>query len=146
MWGTTQNVKSSDRLGVVVAYQWSGYRGPYFGQFAYGDQTLSPAFIETYIVITFSSLSFCIRRNNCSSYIFMTSVETIFSFCLWGLKQIVCQAVTYRRLKIIESCKQPSLKVVAYERRSLTRSHCLQEVPFTVIWIGNFVYFWNLGR
>ena len=48
--------------------------------------------------------------------------DTFFNFRPWEIQQIVCQVVAYGRLKTIENFKQSSLKVVAYERWSPTRS------------------------
>ena len=81
---------------------------------------------------------FCIWGNTSGSSIFTTSVETIFSFRSWEIKPIVYKAVAYGTLKTFENYKQAS---------SMRRGR-LREVPFKVIFIGNFWYFekWSLMR
>ena len=57
-------------------------------------------------------------------------IDTFFNFCPREIQQIVCQVVTYGRLKTTENFKQSSL---VRSRWSLTRGGHLREVPSILI-------------
>ena len=62
--------------------------------------------------------------------------ETLFNFHPWEIQQNECQVVAYRTLKTIDNIKQSSLKVIAYERWSLTRGSIYSDLTWKlfVIW------------